>query len=120
MGDFVKAEPGQNFRRKYPRRALKRKMGVLCNGHYFVAESGELGEGGMSVVSEFVLQVGNKVVVSFNIPGGGFVSLRGEIKSVEKANSSGLVTHGVSFQEISFSHKRQIRTFVSSRETKLH
>ena len=91
-------------------------IGILCAGDYFVAQSGELGEGGMSILAEYVLQVGHKIVVSFHIPGGDFVSLRGEVKTVDKKNSEGFVPHGIKFDQIQFAHKRQIRSFVSSRD----
>lgn len=95
---------------------MRRLIGILCSGHYFVAHSGELGEGGMAILSEYVLEVGQHIVVSFHIPGGDFVSLRGEVKAVHKKNSAGLVPHGIRFEQIQFAHKRQIRSFVSSRD----
>lgn len=104
------------LRRKYPRREVKRLIGVLCSGQYFVAQTSELGEGGMSIVSDMVMEVGQRIVVSIHIPGGDFISLRAEVKAVHKKNSEGLVNHGVRFEQIEFKHKRQIRAFVSSRE----
>jgi c-di-GMP-binding flagellar brake protein YcgR len=122
MEPFVRANPSSQTqsqaqsRRKFPRREMKRSIGILCAGDYFVAQSGELGEGGMLVLAEYILQVGHKIVVSFHIPGGDFASLRAEVKSVHKKNSEGLVAHGIRFDQIQFAHKRQIRSFVSSRE----
>lgn len=111
--DFV--DDKGSFRRQYPRRTLKRKVGVLCDGSYFVCESGEIGEGGMSLHSEFVLTEGHEVVVSLQIPGGSFVFLRGVVRSTQKKTGDDKVTHGLSFNEIEFSTKRQIRAFVSAR-----
>ena len=103
------------FRRKFPRREMKRKIGILCSGQYFMAESGEVGEGGMSFLSEFILNEGDEMVISFQIPGGDFVSVRAVVRTTQKKDSGDFVIHGVSFTNIEFSHKRQIRSFVSDR-----
>lgn len=110
----AKTERG-HFRRKYPRRAFRRSVGVLFDGEYYVATSGEIGEGGISIVATKHFEMGRQIVMSFRIPGGDFVSLRGEVRSSE-ADSSGVVhTHGVLFSNIQFTHKRQIRSYVSAR-----
>ncbi|MNK26244.1 PilZ domain protein [compost metagenome] len=105
-----------HFRRQYPRRAIKRKVGVLCDGTYFVCESGEIGEGGMAIVSEYVLTEGREIVLSFQVPSGSFVSLRGIVRSTQQSKMGDhKVTHGLSFSEVPFAIKRQIRAFVSAR-----
>ena len=101
------------FRRKYPRRSLKRKVGIICRGTFFMCDSEELGEGGISIYSDTVLSDGSDLVVSFQIPGGDFVSLRAIDKATTK--KQGQVTHGLALTAIQFAHKRQIRSFVSSR-----
>jgi hypothetical protein len=103
------------FRRKFPRRPLVKKVGVLFGGEYFICDTGEIGEGGMSIRSEYALVEGRELVLSFQIPEGTFVSLRGRIKSVTAHQGS--VTHGISFEQIPLGFKRQIRAFVSARTT---
>lgn len=103
------------FRRQYPRRVMKRKVGILCGGTYFVCESGEIGEGGMSVMTDYVLPEGRELVVSFQIPGASFTFLRATVRSTQKKEGDSRVTHGLSFKDIEFSVKRQIRSFVSAR-----
>lgn len=103
------------FRRQFPRRAMKRRVGVLCSGEYFVCESGEIGEGGMSILSDLVLNDGQDVMVSFQVPQGDFVFLRGVVRSTQKKEGDERVTHGLSFADIEFAIKRQIRSFVSAR-----
>lgn len=105
-----------HFRRQYPRRALKRRVGVLCDGNYLVCETAEIGEGGMAVRSEYVLTEGHEVVLSFQVPQGEFISVRGVIRSTQQ-NKMGdrKVTHGLSFINVPFAIKRQIRAFVSAR-----
>jgi hypothetical protein len=112
MGTAVKT-----FQRKFPRRTLQRQVGVLFGGSYFICESGEIGEGGMSILTEFVLGENREVVVNFQIPDGSFASLRGQIKSVVpgKGADAGIVTHGISFDQVPLVFKRQIRAFVSAR-----
>lgn len=101
------------FRRKFPRRSLRKRVGVLFDGQYFICDSGEIGEGGMSIQSEYALTEGREIVLSFQIPEGTFVILRGLIKSVR--NQQGVAIHGIAFEEISLAFKRQIRAFVSAR-----
>lgn len=103
------------FRRQYPRRPMRRKVGVLCGGTYFICESGEIGEGGMSIVTDLVLSEGQDVVVSFQVPNGSFVFLRSIVRSTQKKEGDFRVTHGLSFAEVEFAVKRQIRAFVSAR-----
>lgn len=101
-------------RRKYPRRNFKTAVGVLCLGHYNIWETGDIGEGGISVLADQSMPVGTEVCVSFQIPGGGdFVSLRASIRVCK--DEKGRFSHGLSFEDIAFGHKRQIRSFVSSR-----
>jgi c-di-GMP-binding flagellar brake protein YcgR len=110
----IEDKPG-GFRRQYPRRVMKRKVGILCDGSYFVVDSGEIGEGGMSIISEYLLNEGDEVVVSFQLPQGDFVFLRGVVRSTQKKQGDPTVTHGLSFSNVSFAIKRQIRSFVSAR-----
>lgn len=104
------------FRRQFPRRAMKRKAGVLCDGTYFVCETGEIGEGGISIHSEYVLTEGRELVINFQVPSGEFVSLRAVVRSTQKKEGDHRVTHGLSFSDIAFAIKRQIRAFVSARK----
>lgn len=106
---------GHNFRRNYPRRVFKRSLGVLYKGQYFLAQSGEIGEGGMSLTTDMVMSEGEPLVVNFQIPGGVFVSLRAEVRSMVKSNRPGELIHGLAFTQIEFALKRQIRSYVSSR-----
>lgn len=101
------------FRRQYPRRFCTRPVGVLCRGKYFMAETVEMGEGGMALASDQVFTVGHQMVINLQIPNGDFVSLRATVRSARK--DKGRCVHGLSFENIQFHHKRQIRSFVSSR-----
>lgn len=102
------------FRRKFPRRAFQRKVSVLYRGMYFLAQTGEIGEGGMSVFLPEPIAEGEEVVLNFRIPGAEFISLRAEVRAA-RMEPSGEVMHGLAFLNIQFTHKRQIRSYVSSR-----
>lgn len=110
MGDF---ENLSSIRRKFPRRALAKKVGVLFAGQYFICQTGEIGEGGISIISEYALTEGRELVLSFQIFEGSFMTLRGLIKSARPRQ--GAVVHGIAFDVISLDFKRQIRAFVSAR-----
>ena len=108
------AEDKALYRRKFPRRNYKGAVGCLCLGEYNIFETGEIGEGGLSVICDQALPEGAEVCVSFQIPGGGdFVSLRAVIRTCK--DEEGRFNHGLSFEDVAFSHKRQIRSFVSAR-----
>lgn len=68
----------------------------------------------MSITSDLVLNNDSEIVVNFQIPDGEFVSVRALVKSTSKSGPS-RVSHGVSFDQLQFGHRRQIRTFVSAR-----
>jgi len=89
-------------------------VGVLSRGKYFLGDSEEIGEGGISIVTEFVLAVDSELVLNIQIPGGDFVSVRACVKSVKKIESA-RVAHGLSFENLPFNYRRQIRSFVSAR-----
>lgn len=67
----------------------------------------------MSFLADELLPQGAVIVLNFRIPGGDFVSLRALVRSSRAKD--GVFVAGVSFENITFSHKRQIRSFVSSR-----
>ncbi|MBX3035139.1 MAG: PilZ domain-containing protein [Bdellovibrionaceae bacterium] len=105
-----------SFRRKYPRRKFQRRVSVLHQGRYFLADSEEIGEGGMALLLSESLKENDQLVVNFRIPSGDFVSLRAEVRSV-RAGDGGF-HHGIAFRDIVFTHKRQIRTYVSARTSR--
>ena len=107
-----------NYRRNYPRRPFKRNVGILFKGQYFLAQAGEIGEGGMSVKTDLVLTEEEPLMISFQIPNGAFVCLRAIIRSTQKTNKpneGSSIVHGIAFTNVEFTIKRQIRSYVSSR-----
>src|SRR5690606_32380109 len=103
----------QGRRRRFPRRLFRRGVGVLSGGRYFLAQGGEISEGGMSFRSDEKLKVGALVVLSFQIPDGQFVSVRAEIRNQDQKGNE--IGYGCAFENIAFERKREIRHFVTNR-----
>lgn len=99
-------------KRQYPRKAFTKPVAFLCQGVSQVAQGVEIGEGGISFQTDFLLNEAHPVVVNFFIPNGGFFTLRGDVRSSVK-NAQGKMTYGLSFIEVSLPLKRQIRAYVA-------
>lgn len=74
----------------------------------------EIGEGGIAlqVAQEFPME--KEAVVSFQLPEGSFVSVRVEIRNLQKL-PGGQALVGCLFKNLKFEHKREIRAYVSAR-----
>lgn len=108
------------LRRRYPRRRIRRPVSVLCNGQFLNCSGEDIGEGGISFAHTEALQTEAWVVVNFALPETTlFLSIRAQIKSVRK-NQLGLNIHGLSFREIDFEIKREIRKYVTAKESAEH
>lgn len=114
--DQPKISPAQ-FKRKYPRRVFHGFVGLLINGHYLITESTSLGEGGMSFLSNSIIEHGTFLVATFKIPGEGMLSVRGEIRNSRKSkpNDTQKLIYGVKFIPLPIGERRRIRTYVSAR-----
>ena len=111
-----KAEIKDGFgRRRHPRKELKRDIGVLYQGFYIIEKSTDVSESGLSFVSSREIPVGDKIVVTFQIPGGTIVSVRSEVRGHFKT-PTGQVRTGCAYIDIRFEFKREIRNFVSARD----
>ncbi|MBX2993593.1 MAG: PilZ domain-containing protein [Bdellovibrionaceae bacterium] len=106
-------------RRKYPRRKFRRGVGFLCLGEYKVASGFEIGEGGLAFKCEEAMAIGAHVIVSFQIPEGAFISVRGEVRS-KKDEGGSRYMYGVSFENLKFEWRREIRNFVTARTANEH
>jgi len=106
------------YRRKFPRRGFKRSVGVLSGPRYKLCQGFEIGEGGLSFAGYSGYQLEGKIVLNFQIPDGSFISVQAEIKNIEENRETRLNTYGCSFLNLSFEHKREIRSFVSARSSK--
>jgi len=110
--------------RRTPRRPFQRPVGVLSGGHYEVLRARQLSEGGMSIflgelgarlrmkVEE--VQVGKSMSMTFILPSGDSISLRGEVIYHDTESGSGLHI-GVKFGVVPMTQRRLIRSYVSSK-----
>ena len=99
--------------RKFPRKPFKRLVSILYRGEYITLNAIEISEGGLSVVSEFVLDRNAECVINLQIPKGDFITMRATIRHSSKID--GQLTVGMSFNHMPFSNKRQIRSYVAAR-----
>ena len=99
--------------RKFPRKTFKRLVSILYRGQYYTLDAVEISEGGLSVLSDYVLDKNAECVINLQIPKGDFVSVRATIRHSSK--TGGQLNIGMSFNEMAFSNKRQIRSFVATR-----
>lgn len=102
------------FRRKFPRRTFERKVGVLCRGAYFVARGGEIGEGGMSLQSDMVLSENSLLLISLQVPGAQMAFVKASVRTQKRTEDGEAFIYGLSFENVAFSLKREIRLYVSS------
>lgn len=104
----------RGFSRRFPRRGFRHGIGILCAGKYWIVAGEGLGEGGVGFISDQVVGKEKPIVLTFAVPGGEFLCVRAEVRSMEKTED-GQVRHGCLFHDLSFDSKRQIRSYVSAR-----
>ena len=111
--DLPASEIARN--RKFPRRGFNRGLGCLCDGKYTVGHGVQIGEGGLSfsLGQQFANQ--KEVVLSFQVPGGSFISVRAEMSDLKKGEKPGQFILICLFKNLKFEHKREIRAYVSAR-----
>lgn len=102
-------------RRRYPRRAVHMRVGLLAKGEYSAeAVALEVGEGGMLLQSSLKIKKGQKVVVTIRVRGLLQGVLLALIVYVSGTTKEGLTRYGVRFDAVEFDVKRKIRNFVAS------
>src|SRR4051794_33681934 len=92
--------------RQLPRRRFHHWVGVLSKGTYKVVQAVELGEGGMKFQTLPDLKEHDQIVITFFIPQHQFVSLRSEVRYLQKED--GQIYCGVAFTKIDVLHRRKI------------
>ena len=108
-------------RRRVPRRNVDQKVGLLISGAYHIGRCFELGEGGLLVECSISVEVEQKILVTFSIPGTSQAIVRGTVKYVRDSDLKQRVVdglsmsiYGVEFDTIDFELRRLIRNFVAS------
>jgi hypothetical protein len=111
----MNADSGMISRRKFPRKFFRKKLTFLCRGKATVVDGVEIGEGGISFKSDFILDDNQQLIVNFFISEGDFFSVRTTLKNRQVVNDQFI--YGVGFDDISIALKRQIRAYVARKST---
>lgn len=102
-------------RRRVPRRTFEAAVGVLLHGKYSVQRAYQVGEGGMMVSTKAAsLKEGEMLGLSFYLPAGMLVMVRGMVRSVIPAKGDLPERYGIEFENVGFQQKREIRNFVAA------
>lgn len=104
-------------KRRVPRRAFHRRIGILAGGKYFTTDAHEIGEGGILFISEAILNEGQQIVVTFNIPGVDYVVARSVVRYIKKTANQKILSYGVQFETLDFGTKRKIRAYVAQKSS---
>lgn len=115
-------------RRKYPRCPYLQPICITFMAQSVIVNGEEIGEGGLSFLSEIEIPVDTQLVLNFFISNGQYYCLRGAIKNkleakagqnpttamaAKKNKKTTLFQYGVNFNEVNITLKRQIRSFVA-------
>lgn len=104
-------------KRRVPRRAFHRKIGILARGKYFTTDALEIGEGGMLFLSQVPLTEGQRIVISFSIPGFIHVVARSVVRYSKTLSEKLPMGYGVQFETLDFDAKRKIRSYVAQKSS---
>jgi len=91
-------------------------VGLLIKGKYHINTAVEIGEGGMMILSDVPLKDGDRLVVTFNIPGVIHVVMGATVRyRIEPDSEFSQIRYGLHFDHIDFKTRRKIRNYVASR-----
>lgn len=102
----------QLIRRKYPRVAFTKRMGLLVDGRYNLVRAHEIGEGGVSFFYPEKIELAKRLILTIPMGTGHFICVCCEVRNQTKPQQAEF-SIGVQFLEIAFEHKRSIRSLVS-------
>jgi hypothetical protein len=119
----------ETARRKFPRCPYLQPICLTFLSQSVMVEGEEIGEGGLSFLSDVEIPEGSQVVLNFFISNGLFFCLRGTIRNQSDSSTGQNTTtalsqkklktetfvfrYGVNFNEVNITLKRQIRSFVA-------
>ena len=93
------SNPNGENNRKYPRKAFRKAVSFMTEGKSSTGSGVEIGEGGLSFVSEIKIDVSKKIIMNFFLSDKDFFSVRVTLLNV--VNSSRSFTYGVKFDDVS-------------------
>ena len=77
------------LRRKHPRRKFRHLIGVLFRGDYVITTGSEIGEGGVAFLFAQEVDLGDSLVLSFQLPQGPFISVTVELRNQRSSPEGG-------------------------------
>lgn len=87
---------------------------MLHRGKYLLTVGDEIGEGGMSLRSDVLLPIHDRVVVNYFVPQKGFITATGQILYViEGPPGSTSCLFGIKFDTFEFEKKRMVRDYIA-------
>jgi hypothetical protein len=112
MKDYLK-------KRKYPRRRYVKPLGLLVHGHYSMARSEEIGEGGLLLSSPQTVKVGETVILSIILPLNEIAIAKSTVRYVKKTKSDEMDTYpfqiGIQFDALPFRFKKKVRDYIAAK-----
>lgn len=107
--------PAISGRRRVPRRTFESNVGILLKGEYKIERAYQVGEGGMMIsIAEGKLEEGTNLSLSFFLPAGQLIMVRGVVRNIVPAGQGRPVRYGIEFLNVGFQSKREIRNFVAA------
>lgn len=101
----------ESSKRKYPRKAFKKTVSLICEGQAVNGLGIEIGEGGLSFSTDKKIEPQKKIIANFFLTDKDFFSVRMTLLNV--LNSANNYTYGAKFDDVSIALKRQIRAYVA-------
>jgi hypothetical protein len=109
-----KSKPNIIRRRRVPRREFLHPVGLLVSGNYFMSRALQIGEGGMLIESATPLAMGQRLVLSFKLPGFNPDVVTASVRYILKSKIGSGVRYGVEFLNLDFNVKRDVRNYVAT------
>lgn len=104
-------------RRRVPRREYSGVIGVLVRGLCSVSRALQIGEGGMMILWKESMPIGQRLLITFRLPGTPYMAVRCTVRYVMPPEGTGHEhSYGIQFDKIDFNAKRRIRNYVASKE----
>lgn len=113
-GTPMAEEKVNSGRRRVPRRSFDGQVGVLLHGKYILERASQVGEGGMMITCSSKIKEGTLLLLSFYLPSGVIITVRGAVRNVVKAKGALPERYGIEFLNLDFQYKREIRNFVAA------
>ena len=104
-------------KRRVPRRAFVRNVGLLVSGKYVLGAGLEVGEGGMMISTDQTLAEGSYALITFKLPNYEPTVVKAVVRySLGKDEErAGWHKFGLEFINLDFYAKREIRNYVASK-----